>query len=67
MTSRRDYMSPARAAKVLGIHRNTAYGWARDAIDGERSKFKAVEQHPVTGYIAIPAAEVERIKESEGK
>ena len=60
--SRRGSMSPARAAQVLGVHRNTVYGWARDAAAGEQSKIKEVERHPVTRYLKIPKAEVERIK-----
>ena len=64
MTRRRGFVSPARAAKMLGIHRNTAYGWALSAIAGETSKFRAVERHELTGYLAIPIGEVKRLKES---
>jgi hypothetical protein len=66
MTKRQGYVSPARAANILGVHRNTVYGWAMDAIAGETSKFKAVERHPLTGYLEIPLAEVESVKKQGG-
>lgn len=64
MTRRRGFVSPARAAEMLDVHRNTVYGWAMNAVAGEESKLKAVERHPVTGYLSIPVAEVKRIKQS---
>lgn len=62
---KRGFVSPARAAKMLGVHRNTVYGWAADAVAGESSKFRAVEKHPLTGYLAIPVEEVKRVKNGE--
>ena len=67
MTRRRGYVSPARAARMLGVHRNTTYAWALDAVRGEESKFKAVERHPLTGYLAIPVDEVKKLKRGGGE
>lgn len=65
MTRRRGFVSPARAAKILGLHRNTTYAWARDAAAGDDSRFSDVERHPITGYLEIPIEEVERIKDPD--
>ena len=59
---RRGFVSPARAARMLGIHRNTAYKWAKDAAEGEASKFAEVKRHPVTGYLAISIASIDKLK-----
>lgn len=64
MTRRRDFVSPARAAKMLGVHRNTVYSWAKDSVDGVSSRFRHVDRNPLTGYLEIPIEEVERAKES---
>lgn len=67
MTRRKGFVSPARAASMLGIHRNTTYGWAMDAIRGEASKFRAVERNPVTGRLAIPVNEVMQVKSNSNE
>jgi len=50
---------------MLGVHRNTVYGWARDAAAGEGSRLRDVERHPITGYLAIPIEEIERVKKTD--
>ena len=67
MTRRRGFVSPARAGKMLDIHRNTAYEWAKKSAAGEDSRFKDVERHPITGYLSIPISEVDRVKGSDGE
>lgn len=59
---KRGFVSPARAASMLGVHRNTTYAWALRAVAGEPSKLQVVERHPITGYLAIPLSEIRRLK-----
>ena len=61
--SRRGTISPARAAKILGVHRNTVYEWARRAVDGDPSYLENVSAHPVTGYLSISLEEVLALKD----
>lgn len=60
--SRSGYMSPKRAADVLGVHHNTVRGWAHDHLAGRDSIVQRAERHPLTGYIHIPNSEVDRLK-----
>lgn len=60
--SRRGFVSPARAARMLGVHQKTAYGWARSAAVGDPSRLHGVERHPITGYLHIPVSEIRRLK-----
>ena len=62
--SRRGFMSPARAARILGVHRNTVYGWAIAAVEGEDSRLSEVERHPVTGRLEIATEDIKGILES---
>ena len=62
MGKRRGFVSPARAAGMLGVHRNTVYGWARASAAGDTSRLEGVERHAVTGYLSIPLQEVEKLK-----
>lgn len=62
MVKRRGFVSPARAAGMLGVHRNTVYGWARDSAAGNASRLSGVERHAVTGYLSIPLEEVKKLK-----
>ncbi len=64
MSRRRGTVSPARAAKILGVHRNTVYEWARRAAAGEPSYFEDVTAHPITGYLSISLDEVLALKAS---
>jgi ureidoglycolate hydrolase len=60
--SRRGFVSPARAARMLGVHQKTAYSWARASALGRPSRLKNVERHPLTGYLHIPVDEIRRLK-----
>ena len=62
---KRGKISPARAARILGVHRNTVYNWAREAARGESTRLKDVERHPVTGYILVSRAEIQNIKDQK--
>jgi transposase len=62
---RKGFVSPARAAKMLGVHQDTAYKWARRAAEGGPSRLRNVERHPITGYLHIPITEVNRLKNGE--
>jgi hypothetical protein len=61
---RRGWVSPARAASLLDVHRNTVYAWATRALAGEPSRLHHVEQHPITHHIFIAFADIQKIKES---
>jgi hypothetical protein len=58
------FVSPARAADILDVHRNTVYGWATKALAGEASRLSHVTQHPITHHIFISYADVKAIKAS---
>lgn len=60
------HISPAKAARMLGVHRNTVYTWARKAVKGEESKLSDVKRHTVTGYLSIPLEEVHRLRSEAG-
>ncbi len=60
------HVSPAKGARMLGIHQNTAYAWARDSAEGRSSRLREVQRHPLTGYLHIPLSEINRIKDGEG-
>ncbi len=62
---RRGFVSPARAARMLGVHQKTTYAWARRAAEGEPSRLRGVERHPITGYLHIPVSEIRRLKKND--
>lgn len=55
-------LSPARAASILHVHRNTVYGWAMCVVEGRRSRLTYVERHPITGRLSIAREDVQRIQ-----
>lgn len=57
----RDRISPAKAARMLGVHYNTVLSWCRAAIDGEPSPLADVQQH-VTGYYWIAVSEIRALR-----
>jgi len=54
--------SPRRAAEVLHVHRNTIYSWCMRAVNGEPSRLRHVDRHPITGYLSIPETEIARLQ-----
>jgi len=59
------FVSPARAARMLGVHQDTAYKWARRAAEGGPSRLRNVERHPITGYLHIPIGEIQRLQHGD--
>jgi DNA-binding transcriptional regulator YdaS (Cro superfamily) len=55
-------ISASKAARMLGIHRNTVYAWCKDAVDGNPSKLQGVERNPMTGRYMIEVSEIRRLK-----
>lgn len=51
------FISPRKAAVILGVHYNTVIAWCRRAVAGESSRLHNVKQH-VTGYYWIERQEV---------
>ena len=59
------FVSPAKAARLLGVHQHTAYAWARRSAEGAPSRLRDVQRHPITGYLHIPMSEIKRLKDGE--
>lgn len=57
-------VSASKAARMLEVDRRTIVGYCRKALRGEPSKFKQVEQHPLTGYYWIDLGEVKALQRS---
>lgn len=58
------YVSPAKAAYLLGVHEATVRNWLRALSEGRPSRLRASEvwANRVTGWKWITMAEVSRIK-----
>ena len=52
------YISPAKAARLLGVHYCTVYRYCCDAVAGRPSKLQHVKQNRLTRYYSISLAEV---------
>lgn len=61
----RGKVSPRRAAKMLGRHLNSVYGWCRAAERGQPSKFRNIERDPRNGYFLIDLDEIERLQDED--
>ena len=59
------FISPRRAAKIIGVHSNTVYAWCQRAVRGEPAKLRRVEQNEVTGYYWIPLDEARQLKDKK--
>jgi hypothetical protein len=55
-------VSPAKAARLLGLHYNTVYAYCRAAVSGRPSRLVNVSQNPVSGYYQIDLHEVNSLR-----
>lgn len=62
----RGRVSTARAARLLGVHYNTAYRYCRQALDGEPTQLTDVKQDPVNKYITVGLAEIQTLRGRRG-
>jgi len=53
-------VTPRRAARLLGIHKETVYRWCRDAVEGKKSRLRDVRRS-VTGRYLIAERDVKRL------
>lgn len=62
----KDRVSPAKAARLLGLHYNTVYSYCRRAVEGRPSKLVNVSQNPVSRYYEIDLNEVNQLRAKRG-
>jgi hypothetical protein len=55
------YISPRKAASILGVHYNTVLAWCQKAVAGEPSRLTDVQQH-MTGYFWISLDEIRALR-----
>lgn len=61
----RTTVSPAKAAKLLGLHYNTVIKECQRSVAGDpRARLQGVTKH-LNGYFKIPTDEVQRLKDSQ--
>lgn len=58
----RGKVSPNKAAKMLGKHRNTVLAHCQKAMRGEPAMFKNVHQNPKNRYYEVDLAELQELK-----
>lgn len=58
----RGKVSPAKAARLLGVHYNTVIAHCRNAVAGRPSKLKNVSKNPLSGYYAVDLTEVNNLR-----
>jgi len=62
MARREGEITPARAAKLLGVHRDTIYRWVIAALDNRRGRLDRDDvRKDVTGYIWVMKSKVDTI------
>jgi hypothetical protein len=56
------FVSPAKAARMVGVSDETMRNWVRRCVCGRPSMLKNVEVNRVTGWMFIGVGDIERIK-----
>lgn len=59
--ARKDWLSPAAAARLLEAHPRTVRRWAIDCLEGRTSRFRGARR-TITGRIQIPTEEVRALQ-----
>lgn len=57
-------VSPAKAARLLGVHYNTVYSWCRGCVEGSPTRLKQVTQNPLNGRYNVDLGEIRKLKGS---
>jgi transposase len=61
MVRKQGFVSPTRAAQMLGAHAHTVREWVKAALRGGDSPIRAARKD-ANGYYWIPVSEVHRLK-----
>ncbi len=64
MPRRQGEMSPRRAAKVLGVHRDTIYRWCRETMGGKETMLDEAVRADDTGHYYLDAERVKDIADN---
>jgi hypothetical protein len=59
------FVSPRRAATLIGVHYNTVYNWCRAAERGEQTQLAHVERDPANGYFRVSLEGVQLASEKK--
>ena len=60
------WISPARAAKLLGVNIKTMRAWCHCAINGHPRVIRQAKRNPHTGYMLVSLVEILTLKQQIG-